>query len=101
MARKKKRRKKINRWWVPYIAHSDQEIERGRYIYEAMLEEDSADEKAYFDTLLKARDYCMDLCQQLDQKGDEEKWLFYSAVFLGLGMMMRERIEIYEEVVGD
>jgi hypothetical protein len=86
---------------LPYLAHSDQEIERGRYIYDAMIEEDKLDDQKCFSTLLKARDYCMDQCQKLDPQGDEEKWLFYSAVFLGVGMMIRERIEIYEEVAGD
>ncbi|MFO0202020.1 MAG: hypothetical protein ACK528_02715 [Alphaproteobacteria bacterium] len=100
MARRKKR-KKFNRWWVPYTAHSDQEIERGLWIYDAILEGSKINDQMCFNTLLKARDYCMDLCQKLDRKGDEEKWLFYSAVFLGVGMMIRERIKIYEEVAGD
>lgn len=98
MARKKKRRK-FDKWWVPYIAHSDQEIERGRWIYDAIIEE--TPEPACFDVLLQARDHCVALCQALNPKKDEEKWLFYSAVFLGIGMMIRERVEIYEEVSGD
>ena len=86
---------------MPFTAISDQEVERGRYIYEALLEEEVTDEKEFFENLTKARDMMLVNCAELDAQGDTEKWLFYATVFLGIGMMLRERIEIYEELIGD
>lgn len=98
---KRKRKKRAPKWWLPYLAVSDQEIERGRYIYEALLEEETVDEKSVFDVMLSARNTCLANCSDLKPDGDNEKWLFYATCFLGIGMMMRERIEIYEEIAGD
>ena len=95
MARKRRRKKPPKNWWVPYVAHSDQEIERGRYLYAAVAE--VAGDKICFEAMMQTRSQVMDLAQKLDPDADNERWLFYACVFYGIGTLIRERIGFYTE----
>lgn len=95
MARKKRKKKRPDKWWLPFLAESDQEIERGRYIYSEITGQHGDD--MCFRTLIRVRDHVMNLAADLKEKGDDEKWLFYASVFIGVGQLIRERIDLYQE----
>jgi len=99
MARKKRKKKRPHEWWLPFLAESDQELERGRFIYNEITGE-SGDDKC-FKTLIQVRDHVMNLAKELKENGDDERWLFYASVFVGVGQLLRERIELYQEAPND
>jgi len=79
---------------LPFIHSSDQEIERGRFLYEAVAEDEG--DLYCFQRLIQAVEYCMENARKLDPKADSDRWLFYAALFYGAGMLLRERIDHYQ-----
>lgn len=76
------------------MAEADQEVQRGRLLYEAVCAENG--DKVCFSSLMDSRDISMELCRQLQPDKDGEKWLFHAAVFYGVGMLIREHVAFLE-----
>lgn len=77
------------------MAESDQEIERGRFIYNEITGEQG--DQVCFTTLIRVRNHVLNLAGELKENGEDEKWLFYAAVFVGVGQLIRERIDLYQQ----
>ena len=100
MAKRKRRKKKPQpSWWLPFLHHSDQEIERGRFLYSAVAEDEG--DKFCFEKLLQAVEFCMENARKLDPKEDQDRWLFYAALFHGAGCLLKERIDYYQPTEED